>query len=119
MIYSELDIPSRTRQQQLLIKLDQLNPVDADEYRVTAALNSWLDMYYEAADHMTLDDMHYSEYAARFSEDIGPVELVLCTPQWWSLLVSTASGVPKFISGNNAPFGTWEPVGLRRTSLSS
>ena len=90
MKYSKLEIPSPTREQQLLIKLDELNPVDADEYQVSSALNRWLDQYDENDDDTTLDDMYYSEYTPRFSEDIGPVELLLCAPQWWSLLVSRA-----------------------------
>ena len=96
MKYSELDIPAPTREQQFLLMLDKINPVDAHECQITLALEYWLDQYEEYYDNITLEDMHYNEYAERFVEDIGPVELILCCPSWWSLLCSKKNGETKF-----------------------
>ena len=96
MKYSELDIPAPIREQQFLLKLDKISPVDVHECQIASALESWLDKYEEHYDNVTLEDMRYNEYAERFAEDIGPVELVLCCPHWWSLLCSKKNGESKF-----------------------
>jgi hypothetical protein len=108
MIDSEIpEVASPTREQELLKRLDLLNPVpDAAEWQINRATTWWLLDYPASEDNTTLEDLHYNAYAERFSEDIGPVELVLCATQtswnsiYWSLLCSRTDMKVKFYFWN-------------------